>query len=226
MRVKPLLWGGTRTDSPVWFCLYSLNSFVASFPWGFPHPRRGTTITVALSSDPIFSANDRTRFAPSAGVGANLIRSFTSSWDTSDDIPSDVRTMCEYSEPESRSHGQKTSGKSGGEQGRGLPLRSLSRTSGSGVTPNGLYLKSPKLLVFSSTPIHRPSPKESVTSAEPITRRNRVDSTGVSAWCLVVIGVTVPSVPHMLTVVSLLWSTHKRPMRGENRKRRTRRGQQ
>lgn len=82
--------------------------------------------------------------------------------------------------------------------------------------PNGLYLKSPKLLVFSSTPIHRASPKESVTSAEPITRRNRVDSVGVPAWCLVVIGVTVPSVPHIVTLVSLLWPGYEHSMRGEN----------
>ena len=111
--------------------------------------------------------------------------------------------MCEYSEPGSQSCGQAMN-----RDGReGVPLRSFPRTSGSGVTPNGLYLKSPKLLVFSSTPIHRASPKESVTSADPITRRNRVDSIGVSAWCLVVIGVTVPSVPHILTLVSLLWSS-------------------
>jgi hypothetical protein len=146
-------------------------------PLRFPHPRRGITITLALSSDPIFSANDRTRFAPSPGDGANLTRSFTSPWDTRDDIPSEIRTMCEYSEPEPQFRAQKNRQ----EGGLRVPFSSFWRTSGSGVTPNGLYLKSPKLLVFSNTPIHRASPKESVTSAEPMTRRNRVDSMGVPA---------------------------------------------
>ena len=133
--------------------------------------------------------------------------------------------MCEYSEPEPQSRAQKIH--NNGPEGRlTVPFSSFWRTSGSGVRPNGLYLKSPKLLVFSSTPIHRASPKESVTSAEPITRRNRVDSVGVPAWCLVVIGVIFPSVPHIVTLVSLLWSSNERLMRGENRERRTRHGRQ
>ena len=48
-----------------------------------------------------------------------------------------------------------------------------------------------------------------------MTRRSRVDSTGVPAWCLVVIGVTSPSVPHIATLVSLIWSNGEFLLRGE-----------
>lgn len=79
-----------------------------------------------------------------------------------------------------------------------LPFNNLVLTSGSGVTPNFLYRKSPKLwrkgkkkdepttkrkyhLVLCKAPIQRDSPKESVITEEPIILLRRLLSTRASA---------------------------------------------
>lgn len=119
--------------------LYSRRSFVASGPTTLPQPAKGTTIAVALSSPPNSSEKDRIRSAAVLGSGASLARSTISASDNIDDIPSDTKTINAHSFPE-RTLVKCMRGKTNNP-----PLSNLVRTSGSGVTPNRLYLKSPKL---------------------------------------------------------------------------------
>ena len=86
------------------FFLYSLSSLVRSWPDIFPHPARGTTKAVQLSSEPISSANANMRSAASRGVFAPLAKSEISSSETTEDIPSESKVRWEYSVPVCSTH--------------------------------------------------------------------------------------------------------------------------
>lgn len=64
-----------------------------------PHPAKGTTIAVALSSPPSSSENARMRSAAILGLEAPLARSTISSSERMDEMPSEMRTTNAHSFP-------------------------------------------------------------------------------------------------------------------------------
>jgi hypothetical protein len=88
-----------RSMPIIWVNLSSRNAFVRSGPVIFPQPAKGMTSAVILSCDCISEAKETMRFAASRGVAAPLAKSDTSSSDTTEDTPSDMRVICEYSGP-------------------------------------------------------------------------------------------------------------------------------